>query len=1187
MLIGEIGFPEPLIEAQRKGTLVVFAGAGVSMGPPSNLPSFEDLADEVASGIIERSEREPSDQFLGRLFSSKGVDVHARTKSIVDKPDSKPNRLHKALVSLFTSSASFRIVTTNFDQHFTAVAKGIFVDGIDIYYAPALPLGNDFNGIVYLHGCIERQPKDLVLTDQDFGRAYLTYGWATRFLQVMFSNYTTLFVGYSHGDTVMKYLARALPPGSKPRYAFSPLGDEEDWTFLGVTPLAYKKAMGRYPHITVQRSLGMWSERSKWGALDHENKIKTITGSPPSVDAEESDYLVHALQELENIRFFTRYANSPDWLRWAEDKLETFREIFASITQISEISQQFAIWFSYSFVCEYAEEALAILQRHNQTICPFLWHVITTTLAFHQPRPEPKVFSKWVSLLLQTARYQDGQDLLGNLLKSCRYPKDRDAAIMLFEHLTRPKLRLRPKFRFSEEDTGLVDEEVTIQAESYWLRETWGSYFRPNLGDFVFSLEHVVVNNLWQAHYLLRSIGKANDHFDPISYMRSAIEPHEQNRHASNETILIDAASDILEYLLTNQPEHASYLIEHWVESQIPLLRRLAIHGVSEDTSRKPDEKISWLLNKGLLYRYGVKHEVFRLLKEAYPQANDDYRKRLLEQVELGPQGLDLEGKDKDDRQYSIFNLLSWLHKANPDCKLASLRLKAFQEANPKFKPSEYPDLYSWIEERVGPRSPLTADELILTDAAEATDFLLCYEGERLIEPDREGLLTIVAEAVSLSFDWSWKLVEALRQLGQEGLDIWASIVDGWQKASLNEEQWEKVLTLLKNHPLLGELIREVVNLIYHGVSEKQAGLPMSCLPLAEQIADTIWQHSVTSSEEPVQESDDWLGVAINHVGGKVVEIWLHSLSRRRVETGAKWEGIPPEFSDRFEKVISGVSFSAQTGRVLLTSQLHFLFTMDAVWVKDKILPLFDWSIDDKRSQQAWHGYLIWGRWNDELLQYFLPLYEMTFCRLDQHFTGELREAFCRHLASIAIYSRIDPLKHGWLWRFLSTVNDEVRRGWASAIRIELDSLNEDAAKDLWDRWMNKYWEERITGVPVPLSQDEIEEMVCWATELGPVFPDVVNKICTSNPPKLENTRVYHDFQKKDFATKHPAPLTRLLVHLLPNTAEPFWQCEEIEELVRTLLQTTAPRDQLLQVCNELARLGCANANELGELCQN
>ena len=35
----------------------------------------------------------------------------------------------------------------------------------------------------------------------------------------LFSNYTVLFVGYSHNDPVMKYLATGLPPSTR-RYAF-------------------------------------------------------------------------------------------------------------------------------------------------------------------------------------------------------------------------------------------------------------------------------------------------------------------------------------------------------------------------------------------------------------------------------------------------------------------------------------------------------------------------------------------------------------------------------------------------------------------------------------------------------------------------------------------------------------------------------------------------------------------------------------------------------------------------------------------------------------------------------------------------------------------------------------------------------------------------------------------------------
>ncbi len=66
LITPNVDLPDALVAAQRDGRLIIFAGAGVSMGEPSNVPDFDGLADRVAGGATTRR---PSD----RLTSIWGV----------------------------------------------------------------------------------------------------------------------------------------------------------------------------------------------------------------------------------------------------------------------------------------------------------------------------------------------------------------------------------------------------------------------------------------------------------------------------------------------------------------------------------------------------------------------------------------------------------------------------------------------------------------------------------------------------------------------------------------------------------------------------------------------------------------------------------------------------------------------------------------------------------------------------------------------------------------------------------------------------------------------------------------------------------------------------------------------------------------------------------------------------------
>ena len=72
--LGTIEFDDRILDALRDDKLAVFAGAGVSMGPPSNLSSFWKLTCDIAQGT-SLAPAEPLDRFLGQL-QHRGVAVH-------------------------------------------------------------------------------------------------------------------------------------------------------------------------------------------------------------------------------------------------------------------------------------------------------------------------------------------------------------------------------------------------------------------------------------------------------------------------------------------------------------------------------------------------------------------------------------------------------------------------------------------------------------------------------------------------------------------------------------------------------------------------------------------------------------------------------------------------------------------------------------------------------------------------------------------------------------------------------------------------------------------------------------------------------------------------------------------------------------------------------------------------------
>jgi hypothetical protein len=594
---------------------------------------------------------------------------------------------------------------------------------------------------------------------------------------------------------------------------------------------------------------------------------------------------------------------------------------------------------------------------------------------------------------------------------------------------------------------------------------------------------------------------------------------------------------------------------------------------------------------KGSALRFGLKHEVFRLLADAYPNASEPRQTRLLDRAVLGPQGEDAQGLEESTRQYAAYNLLYWLHRVAPGSTLTIRQFEEVQQAHEgEFEPREHPDLDSYTTRLVATGSPVTVDELLAEDPAELIGRLLSYQGDSGMERITRGrLLETAAQAVARSYPYGQRLSAALQEREVWDSDLWESIIEGWREAGLTEQQWEEVLDFLVGHPELYSFANEIADLLEKSSREDGDGvIPSSSLSSAEALAEQLWETLRDSSADAgLNGTEGWLFKAINHPGGKLIEFWLLTLSRKRAEADEDWHGLPPEHRRYFDKVLSGESYAAELGRVVLASQLFFLFSSDAGWARQNILPLLDWSVDARRADQPWHGFLSRGKWSEALLPDLIPLYEGAFAHVSD-LPQRLRRQFSNHLASIAVYGSSNPVQEGWLGRFLHAVESEDRAAWASEVGLILRQLEGEAVRDIWDGWLGEYWSRRNAGIPLQLDPDELEEMIYWSLRLGPAFPEVVQRTSESAQSTIKYSRRFlPQLAKSGYASRYPEAVAELLRYLLPYATQPFLHCDQVATLFHELVRhTSVTRTVLDQICNELGSLGCPNAAALRGLLQ-
>jgi hypothetical protein len=347
-------------------------------------------------------------------------------------------------------------------------------------------------------------------------------------------------------------------------------------------------------------------------------------------------------------------------------------------------------------------------------------------------------------------------------------------------------------------------------------------------------------------------------------------------------------------------------------------------------------------------------------------------------------------------------------------------------------------------------------------------------------------------------------------------------------------------------------------------------------------LSEMLWDVVVASSEEKRRDhAEDWLQLAINHPAGTLLTFRLRTLSLLREAAGENWTKIPFEEQSFLGSVLRGTSYAASIGRVLIASQLYFLFNLDQAWTVSNVIPLFNLADNELRAIQAWHGFLAWGRWTEGLLPHLLPCFEQWFPYLHVKLGKEQRESFCHFLAGIACHASTDPIQSGWLNRFLQKVTPEERTIWSSSMSGTLKGMKDPLPEHSWSSWISTYWQNRIEGVPMPLEVDEITEMVEWTLAFKVSFPEVAEKVYKSPIPKAKHEFFYNELSESEVLKLHPISSAALVLYLLKIDFAPIYWFDPLVKIVQDLRPVEDAKQVLRKICGELARLGYPNARNL------
>lgn len=1132
MYISGIDFPDKIVKALNEGTLLVFVGAGVSMGAPTSLPHFTKLTQNIAEGSgysYSDKDQLPQDQFLGQL-ESKGIDVHGIASHLLSNMELKPNDLHRHILNLFSGTNSIRIITTNYDEMLEKAANELKIH-IPVFNAPALPLGDDIYGIVHLHGNVDNT-KYMVLTDSDFGKAYFLEGYTSRFLIKAFQSYTTLFIGYSYNDIVMRYLTRSLPNSqTENRYILTDNANE-NWRYLGISPIFYKPGDYETLYYAVQ-NLGL---RNKRGLFDWRTRLSTLGQQPPkSTDAELIDEILEAAKDTSLSRLLTSNIHSTNWMQWL-DEHHIFDCLFDSSASLNETDQIWIQWLVERFIVEHDEDFLLLLQKHNCTLHQRLADCMIGSLINKKDQLNNIQLIRYIIILFE---YLSAPYLIGQIVSVLCDKELYSYAWKCFKKLLSYKMVLKQDELWSALLSGKPNLGITHQfvGEAHPLQYTWDNFLKQYI-------QKLGTEPLQYCSNLIEQLSCDYQYFlrnkEPYELASCQIESTKKHLYHKDALPIV---CQILENIFSAIEQSETSFCKLWLDQKLcsssVLMRRIALKSLRETKFYTADQKIELALNTFKLYSYDEKEQLFLLMKNNFNDASPASQNTVINRLKTDASLLD----DSHPKDYCIYNWFIWLNQIAPENMDITNILQEITKRHPDFALLEHPELDMYISNGISLQmtSPIAGNEFLNLTPQECYNYIKECVGKDCEKTNRRGILNLLSKASCEHHNFISQFIAEQIKQNDYSSDVWEAIFSGLEKAIFTEAQWITILHQLENDTLFHQNTLWICRIIEKYLSLKSVKI------LTPETWEYIYSLSIqllnSINHITCTEYDNWLSETLRHPSGKLTYIWM-----MLIQMAPHNDLFPSRFKELFESILNDKS-NIDIGyfRCSICTYFAFLNARDSNWCEIHLLDYFK-NEQPEIFKQAWSGFL----WETTCLEaslakLFEPLFFNALPKLN-YLDKKAQLAFVKKYTFILVYYTENPLTEH-IPNLITKCGQENRIAFIHCILRCLDAMTMEQKNELWTRWLRKYWELRIKNSPCSLETYEVEAMMQWLLSLGELFPDVVELVIQQPPPAHHYFNIVHLLENWEGITLYPNASVKLLLYILKAEKDCQWHSKTFQNI--------------------------------------